>query len=87
MPQRRISVRRIMEVLRLAARFKTKLVHHVSSLAVFGSPVYQGKAMIYEDDALAESRGLAVGYFQTKWVAERLVMIGRQRGIPQRPRE
>jgi thioester reductase-like protein len=70
------------EVLRLAARFKTKPVHHVSSLAVFGSPVYQGKAMIYENDALAESRGLAIGYFQTKWVAERLVMIGRQRGIP-----
>ena len=70
------------EVLRLAARFKTKPVHHVSSLAVFGSPAYLGKAMIYENDALAESRGLAIGYFQTKWVAERLVMIGRERGIP-----
>jgi amino acid adenylation domain-containing protein/thioester reductase-like protein len=70
------------EVLRLAARVKTKPVHHVSSLAVFGSPAYLGRRMIYEDDPLADSRGLAVGYFQTKWVAERLVMVARDRGIP-----
>ena len=70
------------EVLRFAARFKTKPVHHVSSLAVFGSPVYLGRAMVYENDPLADSRGLAIGYFQTKWVAERLAMTGRQRGIP-----
>jgi thioester reductase-like protein len=70
------------EVLRLAAEGKTKPMHHVSSLAVFGSPSYFGRGRIYENDPLLNSWGLAVGYFQTKWVAERLVMVARERGIP-----
>jgi thioester reductase-like protein len=70
------------EVLRLAASVKATPVHHVSSLAVFGSPTYLGRARIYEDDPLADGRGLAVGYFQTKWVAERLVMAAQARGLP-----
>jgi thioester reductase-like protein len=70
------------EVLRFASHAKTKPVHHVSSLAVFGSPAHLGKTRIYENDPLTDSRGLVVGYFQSKWVAERLMMTAGARGIP-----
>jgi thioester reductase-like protein len=70
------------EVLRFAAAVKTKALHHVSSMAVFGSPSYLALGRILESDPLSDGSGLTVGYFQTKWVAERLVMAARERGIP-----
>jgi thioester reductase-like protein len=38
--------------------------------------------MVFEDDPLRDGSGLRVGYFQSKWVSERLVMAAGQRGIP-----
>jgi len=69
------------EVLRLACQIKVKPVHYVSSVAVFESPVYAGK-VVKEQDEFNHWEGIYLGYSQTKWVAERLVKIARDRGLP-----
>lgn len=72
------NVRGTEDVLRLAARGRPKVVHAVSTIGVLsgvGGPWSEG---------LAPSRydGLAMGYFQSKWVAERLALEARRRGLP-----
>jgi len=69
------------EILRLASIMKLKPVHHVSTVAVFDSSAYGGKA-VTESDPLAHNAGMKLGYSQSKWVAEKLVAIARDRGIP-----
>jgi thioester reductase-like protein len=69
------------EVLRLASSIKLKPVHYVSSVAIFESPFYAGKE-VKEDDAFEDWKGIFLGYSQTKWVAEKLMKIAYNRGIP-----
>jgi thioester reductase-like protein len=69
------------EILRLASREKVKPVHYISTIAVFESPAYWGK-VVTESDQLAHSQGMKLAYSQSKWVAEKLVMLARDRGIP-----
>ncbi|MBE9038586.1 non-ribosomal peptide synthetase family protein, partial [aff. Roholtiella sp. LEGE 12411] len=69
------------EVLRLATQIKVKPVHLISSLSVFSSNSYSQEQVILEQDNLERSEGLD-GYGQSKWVAEKLVMIARSRGLP-----
>lgn len=69
------------EVLRLACTFKVKPVHYVSSVAIFESPVYAGQ-VVKEQDSFDHWEGIHLGYSQTKWVAEKLVKIAGERGLP-----
>ena len=69
------------EILRLASRLKIKPVHYISTIAVFESSAYWGK-VVTESDPLAHSEGMKLAYSQSKWVAEKLVMLARDRGIP-----
>jgi len=69
------------EVLRMAGLYKVKPVHYVSSVAIFESPVYAGK-VVKEEDNFDHWEGIFLGYSQTKWVAEKLVKIARDRGFP-----
>ncbi|WP_332994540.1 thioester reductase domain-containing protein [Scytonema sp. PRP1] len=69
------------EILRLASRVKIKPVHYISTIAVFESPAYAGK-VVTESDQLTHSEGMKLAYSQSKWVAEKLVMLARDRGIP-----
>lgn len=69
------------EILRLASRVKVKFVHYISTIAVFESSAYWGK-IVTESDPLAYSQGMRLAYSQSKWVAEKLVMLARDRGIP-----
>ncbi|MEA5572937.1 thioester reductase domain-containing protein [Calothrix sp. UHCC 0171] len=69
------------EVLRLASMIKVKPMHYVSSVAVFESPAYAGK-VVKEDDDFNHWEGIFLGYSQTKWVAEKLVKIAGERGLP-----
>lgn len=70
------------EVLRLACQVKVKPMHFVSSISVF--PLFSGTeaTVIYEQDSLDHGGVLYGGYMQSKWVAEKLVMIARSRGLP-----
>jgi len=69
------------EVLRLACLGQVKPVHYVSSVAVFESPFYAGK-VVREQDEFEHWQGIYLGYSQTKWVAEKLVKVARDRGVP-----
>ncbi len=69
------------EILRLACQSKTKPVHYVSSVAVFESPTYAGQVLT-ESDPLDSTEGMFIGYSHSKWVAEQIVMLARDRGLP-----
>jgi thioester reductase-like protein len=70
------------EILRLASLGALKPVHFISTTAVFTSPGYDPTHTILEDDPLNYCAELHTGYAESKWVAEKLVMEARNRGIP-----
>lgn len=69
------------EVLRLACQAKVKPVHFISTVGVFSPIAYGDRAVIREGDPLDRTEGL-YGYTQSKWVAEKLIEIARERGLP-----
>ncbi|MEG4011368.1 MULTISPECIES: non-ribosomal peptide synthetase family protein [unclassified Microcoleus] len=70
------------EVLRLASQSKLKPVHLISTISVFSAIGESGIKLVREEDELTPGEGLKGAYTQTKWVAEKLVEIARDRGIP-----
>ncbi|MFN6476573.1 thioester reductase domain-containing protein [Nostoc sp. DedQUE07] len=69
------------EILRLACQSKTKSLHYISSFAVFESSAYCQK-IVDENESLSDWEDIYLGYSQSKWVAEKLVMEARDRGLP-----
>lgn len=69
------------EILRLACHKKVKYLHYVSTDAVFDSSKYYGKE-IKESEPILYTEAIDLGYTQTKWVAEKMVTIARNRGLP-----
>jgi thioester reductase-like protein len=76
------NVRGTEEVLRLASQIKIKPVHFISTASVFVSDEYFKLEVVLENDPLEHSQGLVGGYTQSKWVAEKIVMMARDRGLP-----
>ncbi|WP_442936423.1 non-ribosomal peptide synthase/polyketide synthase [Nostoc sp.] len=76
------NVRGTEEVLRLASQIKIKPVHFISTVSVFASDEYFKLDVVQENDPLQHSQGLPGGYAQSKWVAEKIVMMARDRGLP-----
>ncbi len=70
------------EVLRLAARGRWKVLHHVSTLAVFSLADHIQLQVAREQDNPRHCDALYVGYPQSKWVSEQLVLKARERGVP-----
>ena len=71
------------ECLRLATAGSTVAsVFFVSSTSVFDGSHYAQFTEVPEDDALEGGGTLTVGYGQSKWIAERLVMLASSRGVP-----
>lgn len=68
------------EVLRLAVRGRPKPVHFVSSLGILLA--YRNLEGGGESAPLDAEKCPDVGYFQTKYVAEAVVRLARDRGIP-----
>ena len=70
-------------VLRLACQYKTKPVHYISTLSVFGGePPVPSSGGFAEDDNPEPDFDQDDGYSQTKWVAERMVWEAASRGLP-----
>lgn len=69
------------EILRLACKFKVKPLHYISTDAVFDSSSYYGKE-VRESEPILYTEAIDLGYTQSKWVAEKLVTIARNRGLP-----
>ncbi|MBD2385758.1 non-ribosomal peptide synthetase family protein [Cylindrospermum sp. FACHB-282] len=70
------------EVLRLASYIKTKPVHFISASSVFSLSGFSGTKVAHEQDNLDDAPVSSDGYSQTKWVAEKLVKIAGERGLP-----
>ncbi|HYX15518.1 MAG TPA: amino acid adenylation domain-containing protein [Nostoc sp.] len=68
------------EILRLASQTKIKPVHFVSTIGVFSPIAYPETGVILEQSA-DRPHGL-YGYTQSKWVAEKLVTLAHERGVP-----
>lgn len=56
-------------------------VQLISSVAVFEAATYRNRAVLESDD-VSGWRGIHVGYSQTKWVSERLVLAAGAAGLP-----
>lgn len=70
------------EVLRLATQAKVKPVHFMSTDGVFSPEGYSGVKIVQEQDNFNDYQVPSGGYTQSKWVAEKLVTIARDRGLP-----
>ncbi|MFJ1646013.1 thioester reductase domain-containing protein [Streptomyces sp. NPDC088258] len=69
------------ELLRLAARHRTVPMHYVSSTGVFAGEPDDGAAL-RPGDPTGPPEALSNGYLRSKWVAEQVVGIAQDRGLP-----
>jgi thioester reductase-like protein len=76
-----INVLGTQEVLRFACLNRVKPVHYISTTAVFESSSYAGLEVL-EHDRPEQSDGIHLGYSQSKWVAEQLMLQASDRGLP-----
>lgn len=79
---RAANVQGTQEVLRLACGGRAKVLHYISSIAVFSITHYTG--LVSEKIFPHEVDGLPDGYSQSKWVAEQLVVAAMHQGLPVR---
>lgn len=71
-----------LEVLKLAGQGRVKPVHYISTLGVFSRTAHQGEPPVDETVTPRHGEMLELGYAQSKWMAERLVMAARDQGLP-----
>jgi L-aminoadipate-semialdehyde dehydrogenase len=72
-----------LETLTLACTHHLKPLYFVSSTSVLDTPNYvERQGVVMESDDLSRSaKGLHSGYAQSKWVAEKIIMEARRRGV------
>ena len=68
-----VNVTGTLEVLRFAGSVSTKVLHFLSSMAVFFSDAHANGNLLTETEAPIYDPSLKGGYSKTKWVADRLV--------------
>jgi amino acid adenylation domain-containing protein/thioester reductase-like protein len=68
------------EILRLASQAQAP-VHLVSTLGIFSPENYPQPTILKEDTLLEDRISLNDGYAQSKWVAEKITLLARSRGI------
>ncbi len=79
---RPINVEGVLHILRFAATGASKLLHFTSTVAVFAPEAETSEPRIIPEGALPEAPdALLGGYSETKWVAEKLVLHARERGL------
>ncbi|HYQ61722.1 amino acid adenylation domain-containing protein [Actinophytocola sp.] len=70
------------EIIRLAARYRRIPVHYTSTMAVLAGFGTAGVRHVDEDTPLAHADHLSVGYVESKWVAEALLLKAAEQGLP-----
>ncbi|MEM6867447.1 MAG: amino acid adenylation domain-containing protein, partial [Cyanobacteria bacterium P01_C01_bin.121] len=70
------------EILKLAAMGRPKPVIYLSTLDVFESLASTGVREFFEETDIAQGNGIAGGYAQSKWVAEKMIGRAASRGLP-----
>lgn len=79
---RKVNVNGTKEVINLAAKYKVKPIHYVSTLAVFGNGEGLNGKILQENMELPDSKVLNFGYARSKWAAEKILDKARISGIP-----
>ncbi|HYG83913.1 MAG TPA: amino acid adenylation domain-containing protein [Verrucomicrobiae bacterium] len=73
-------------IIAFACAAQTKPIHFLSTIVSFGPIGYLGHVQkIMEEDSLDRSEYVLykdMGYAQSKWVAEKILLLARQRGVP-----
>ncbi len=69
------------EILRLATVANPIRVELISSVAVFEAAAYRNHEVLETDD-ISEWEGIHIGYSQTKWVTEQLILAAGKEGLP-----
>ncbi len=70
------------EILRLASQSKIKPVHFVSTINAVSPAKGDGVKIVRENDCINPDEVMESGYVESKWVAEKLINIAGERGIP-----
>jgi len=70
------------EILRLASQVKVKPVHFISTTNAISPAKGSGVKVISENDTIQPEAVMETGYAKSKWVAEKLIAIARDRGLP-----
>ena len=71
------------EIIRFAMLHRIKPVHFISTLYVYEPSQDTSETQIIEENKpLAGYRGLRMGYTQSKWVAENVLNLARNKGLP-----
>jgi amino acid adenylation domain-containing protein/thioester reductase-like protein len=70
------------EIIRLAARYRNIPIHYTSTMAVLAGFGTAGVRHVDEDTPLAHADHLSVGYVESKWVAEALLLRAAEQGLP-----
>lgn len=70
------------EIIRMAARYRHIPVHYTSTMAVLAGFGTAGVRHVDEDTPLAHADHLSVGYVESKWVAEQLLLRAAEQGLP-----
>ena len=70
------------EIIRMAARYRNTPIHYTSTMAVVAGFGTAGVRHVDEDTPLAHADHLSVGYVESKWVAEALLLKAAEQGLP-----
>jgi thioester reductase-like protein len=80
---RMINVLGTRTVLKLACTGRVKPLHYISTLGILAHATTSPGASLLEVDVQEEDRAtLSGGYDQSKWCAERILQLARERGAP-----
>jgi thioester reductase-like protein len=77
-----INVAGLTHVLQLACDHRTKIVHYTSTYAVFNADAYALAETVFETRLTGSGDGFIRGYDRSKWVAEQIVRVAQDRGVP-----
>lgn len=77
---RQSNVLSFLELLKLAACGRHKAVHFISSIGIFNN-LFESLSKIDESTPSSDTAPVS-GYFQSKWVCEKISDIARNKGIP-----
>jgi thioester reductase-like protein len=75
-----INVGGPLNLLRLAGAVRPKALHLSSSYSVFNAASYSGVTTVTEDPLIGDGQGFRGGYPASKWIAERVADLARDRG-------
>lgn len=77
-----INVLATQEIIKLACQVKVKPINYISTIDVFPTANNSEFGLVYEEDTIDHGAILHNGYSQSKWVAEKLLSIASDRGLP-----